>query len=385
MTTEKARLAALLLQILITTAMLSTPTANAQKPKIVQFTLQNKLTYINDGSHVWNLTKEDASISLFLNNSWQTVAVEDVSHQIIEVDVDEDGNPIAYLNIEKWTLAPGENITIQVSYEITSMPRTLPEITLEASGTLKDIPERLKEEFCEDEGCWLTKNQTLRELAQNLTGHEENVLAIVCNFVSWINENIDYKSFDTPLYPNETYQLRQGDCDDQANLLITLCRIVGIPAYLQVGCVYVMGISEETTWSGHLELLEVNVGWHGWATVYIPPWGWLPVDLTYSDFPATQNPIDAITTAAATLQKTIILANITQSDYVADTRELKQFLIEHDFRIRNEDVMQIIRKPAIQEIAEFAYQILAATVAVGVIVLIWNLYKARRGVVIRPY
>ncbi|HDI42221.1 MAG TPA: transglutaminase family protein, partial [Candidatus Bathyarchaeota archaeon] len=289
MTTEKARLAALLLQVLITTAMLSTPTANTQKPKIVQFTLQNKLTYINDGSHVWNLTKEDASISLFLNNSWQTVAVEDVSHQIIEVDVDEDGNPIAYLNIEKWTLAPGENITIQVSYEITSMPRTLPEITLEASGTLKDIPERLKEEFCEDEGCWLTKNQTLRELAQNLTGSEENVLAIVCNFVSWINENIDYKSFDTPLYPNETYQLRQGDCDDQANLLITLCRIVGIPAYLQVGCVYVMGISEETTWSGHLELLEVNVGWHGWATVYIPPWGWLPVDLTYSDFPATQN------------------------------------------------------------------------------------------------
>ncbi|RLG03734.1 MAG: hypothetical protein DRN61_04295, partial [Thaumarchaeota archaeon] len=70
MTTEKARLAALLLQILITTAMLSTPTANAQKPKIVQFTLQNKLTYINDGSHVWNLTKEDASISLFQNNSW---------------------------------------------------------------------------------------------------------------------------------------------------------------------------------------------------------------------------------------------------------------------------------------------------------------------------
>jgi transglutaminase-like putative cysteine protease len=100
----------------------------------------------------------------------------------------------------------------------------------------------------------------------------ENVLEIVCELANWIGINVKSKTIDVPRYPGETLKSRLGDCDDKANLLITMCRILGIPSFLQVGCIY--GPSRtETAWENHLTAIYNSVSFHAWAIIYIPPWG----------------------------------------------------------------------------------------------------------------
>jgi hypothetical protein len=125
----------------------------------------------------------------------------------------------------------------------------------------------------------------------------------------------------------------RGDCDDQAILLISLCRIIGIPAYLQIGSIYSPEVDNETStgWNGHVENIQNRIGWHGWAMVYIPPWEWLPVDLTYS---SRGNLLDAMETAAVTSQDVIQYMNTVQTDYASEAREYRSLLIDKGFYIR---------------------------------------------------
>jgi transglutaminase-like putative cysteine protease len=64
------------------------------------------------------------------------------------------------------------------------------------------------------------------------------------------------------------YTLRagHGDCGEQTMLLMTLMRMNGIPARWQSGWTFSSGDSSDI---------------HDWAQIYLAPYGWLPVDVTY--------------------------------------------------------------------------------------------------------
>ena len=63
-----------------------------------------------------------------------------------------------------------------------------------------------------------------------------------------------------------TLQAGHGDCGEQTMLLITLMRMNGIPARWQSGWTFTQGDYEDI---------------HDWAEIYLAPYGWLPVDVTY--------------------------------------------------------------------------------------------------------
>jgi transglutaminase-like putative cysteine protease len=64
------------------------------------------------------------------------------------------------------------------------------------------------------------------------------------------------------------YTLRagHGDCGEQTMLLITLMRMNGIPARWQSGWTFTRGDYDDI---------------HDWAEIYLAPYGWIPVDVTY--------------------------------------------------------------------------------------------------------
>ena len=64
------------------------------------------------------------------------------------------------------------------------------------------------------------------------------------------------------------YTLRagHGDCGEQTMLLITLMRLNGIPARWQSGWFFSRGGDNDI---------------HDWAEIYLAPYGWVPVDVTY--------------------------------------------------------------------------------------------------------
>lgn len=314
----------------------------------ISFIVSTTVTYSNpsNGTNFWSFTEDDRSVGLFMNDTWQTVQLINYSHPVESIKHDADGNLIAILRFSKTELGPGENLSFNVVYQVISKPRLFPTIREDESQSLGDIPEDLREEYGKGVDPWRTYGTELQELAHSVAGNETKVLTIVEGFIAWINGHIKYPKFshETPLYPEETYGLREGDCDDQAILLITLCRIYDIPAYLQIGCIYLPETEmNETYFDGHLTSISENIGWHGWAMVYIPPWGWLPVDLTYVDvgIGGIKEPIDAIKRGAVTLQKTIRYLNVVKSDYVASSREDREFLQENGFYVYMRDEMTL--------------------------------------------
>jgi hypothetical protein len=308
------------------------------------FILRSEVVYENrDEQAIWNFSENDRAIGLFMNNSWQTAILISTSHPIEKFDYDSNGNRIAIINFTKISIGLGERIRYNSTFKFMFKQRSLPEISEDKSGVLDDIPEDLRRTYCEPTILWQSNNSIFREIALEIAGDEMRVLSILKKLIRWIKLNIIYESSEIPRYPNETLYMRAGDCDDQANLLITLCRSLGIPAYLQVGCIYISHYNQNLTyWSGHLFIRQNRVGWHGWAMVYIPPWGWLPVDLTYVSGNLSVEPLDAVKEAAVMKRYTFQYMNITRSDYVAETRTFKEFIEAYKFYVYEEDAMNEI-------------------------------------------
>ncbi len=314
-----------------------------------EYVLSYNLTvrYENRGNETWVLSDADMAVPLFSTNELQDVKLVWSSEPVKDVVVDQDGNMWAILEAPVAELEPGEALFFSVSYEIRSRPGEAPDISIGESGTLDQIPEELREEFCGPAACWQTDFKPLRDLAYSLSKGEENVLEIIASFVSWIHSNISYVSYEMPRYPNETFLGRKGDCDDQANLFITLCRIVGIPAYLQVGCIYLyplLGkheVSVGSMWSGHVEFISKDVAWHGWAVVFVPPWGWLPVDLTAA-YGLEEDPLNAIRNAIYWSWVTILYREIKTTDYIREAYEARKFLLEKGIYVFQSESMALV-------------------------------------------
>jgi uncharacterized membrane protein YhdT len=282
-------------------------------------------------------------------------------------------------------LYPGENVSFTVWYHITAKPRTMPNISENGSYELVDIPPALVSEYTQEEGPWQTSNPTLGQLAVNLTGSETKVLTILKNFIVWIKEHISYPNpktpHENPYYPIKTYDKREGDCDDQAMLLIALSRIVGIPAYLQIGCIYLPNrFDNDTFWDDHVFLSQKRIGWHGWAIVYVPPWGWLPLDLTYvtvSDW-VKKDPLNAIKHGAITSQSTVQYMNVTHTDYVASSFETRAFLIENEFNVYMEDELTLDADPSPFTIGINPWFPLVFTASAAVFIVLASFMISRR-------
>jgi len=340
----KKLLALSLILVVLSSLSVSDLSVAQSETENVSYFLKSTVRYSNpSSSRVWNLTEreDDRTISLFMNNSWQTVEFVNSTLPVEEIRNDEEGNPVAVLRFLESVLNPGENVSLTVWYHIISKPRTMPDITESESLNLTDIPLSLIDEYTHEEGPWQTSNQALRERAFALKGSETRVLTIIKNFVEWIKTHVSYPSgrHENPYYPNQTYALGEGDCDDQAMLLITFSRIVGIPAYLQTGCIYLpTHFDNSSFWDGHVSMVERRIGWHGWAVVYVPPWGWLPVDLTYVP-EGFGDPLNAMKHGAVTKQDTIQYMNVTHTDYVAASLEAREFLANNGFRVYMEDEM----------------------------------------------
>ena len=80
-----------------------------------------------------------------------------------------------------------------------------------------------------------------------------------------------------------TLHAGHGDCGQQTLLLMTLLRLNGIPARWQSGWVY----SDARIGDAGYDNM------HDWAQVYLPPYGWVPLDVTFGRLASGDPQIDA--------------------------------------------------------------------------------------------
>ncbi len=304
------------------------PVASGKDNKLL-FGLKSTYTYENKGNKPYIILDEDAEIPLFLQNKWQKASILTSSHELIREITDEDGNPIGILDLPI-EIPAGERLVFTVEYLIESQGMVRPDIDPNNSGKIKDIPENLIEIYTTKTDTF-RRNEEIETIAEEISEGTNNVLEVVVEVLRWIVNEVEYQNFEVPLYPNETLCDLQGDCDDQAILMISMLRSLKIPAFLQIGIVFSESINSETSsWEGHLSFIHEGVGWHGWAMVYIPPWGWLPIDLTLVN---RQDPLDMIKDAPEYSSNIITSFNVSNQNYIEGSRISRKRLISSDIYI----------------------------------------------------
>lgn len=277
--------------------------------------------YENKGSEVYDLTIKDLGVPVFMNTSSQTVrmTVNYTDWRIIELN---EGF-LKRIPVTPVSIGPGEKYTVKVEYFLYSDSVTPPKLDGEsASG---HIPEGM-EDYLESSELYNWNISDITRLAGNLTRNEETVLGKTLSIIEWFGEYTTYTVNELPKRPWATVRDPRGDCDDFGLLFVSMCRSQGIPAFLQGGVVLSETLQlDETDWNGHYRYVFDGVGWHAWAMVYIPPWGWLPVDLILTE---GMRPVDAIKEAYYWRESTFTMWNITSHDYVIDEVSQRNALIE---------------------------------------------------------
>lgn len=319
----------------------SSPAAITQYNYTLHFTLVNGQTAMlpdSASSPFFSLLNQN----VFRNTSFQTSTINSVTLDGVpaewSIQFDRDGNPLLTVQ-HAAPLSPLANSTLEISF---SIDLSKPEFSLETIGSISDIPADVLDHYPMT-GVWNISEagygQEIVDTAFAIKGAEENVLAIVLKMLQWFEENVSYSAdLSVPQSISDTFRLKSGDCDDQANLFAAFCRILGIPAYSEIGPIYMPGFDYQV--EGNLRFNLTNVGYHGWAVVYLPSQDggqWVPVDLTFFKNAYFVNGhirsislYDHINNSAIMYYDALVMMQIVTSDYVDETIALKGMVMGSD-------------------------------------------------------
>jgi transglutaminase-like putative cysteine protease len=117
--------------------------------------------------------------------------------------------------------------------------------------------------------------QSLQVFSRQIVGAETNPYRIAQKIFAAVDEIPWAGAREYSTIANlGAYALRagHGDCGEQTMLLIALMRLNGIPARWQSGWTFTRGDYNDI---------------HDWAQIYLAPYGWIPVDVTYGRIDST--------------------------------------------------------------------------------------------------
>ena len=121
----------------------------------------------------------------------------------------------------------------------------------------------------------------IREFSRKVVGTETNPFLIAQKLfaavdrIPWAGAR-EYSTISN--ISDYTLHAGHGDCGQQTLLLMTLLRLNGIPTRWQSGWVYSEGAYDNM---------------HDWAQLYLPPYGWVPMDVTFGRLASGDPQIDA--------------------------------------------------------------------------------------------
>jgi|GEM_PF-2044771 len=127
-------------------------------------------------------------------------------------------------------------------------------------------------QYLDDEGNIQATHPEIKKKAESLTRGISNPYYKALALYDYVRENLDFDLKKEPATASEVLRSKDAQCADAAYLYISLCRAQGIPARVVSGVHFKPGES------------SVDIT-HGWAEIYLEPYGWLPVDPTLGRYP----------------------------------------------------------------------------------------------------
>ena len=160
----------------------------------------------------------------------------------------------------------GKPTVFKITYEVTLYAQ------YHAIDPAKVQPEKITPElapYVSERAPHVVFTEPLRVFSKQVVGDATNPYEIARRIFAAVDEIpwAGAREYSTiPDISAYTLDAGHGDCGEQTLLLITLMRMNGIPARWQSGWTFTDGKYDDI---------------HDWAEIYLAPYGWIPVDVTY--------------------------------------------------------------------------------------------------------
>jgi transglutaminase-like putative cysteine protease len=225
-----------------------------------------------------NISKNILELSLprYVEETEQTVKIDNISPTPDKILIDEEGNIIATFEVDA-----NRESTVSVSgYVWVEQPayserNEIPNPTIEEYSELIESDEKLLK-YLDNTKYWQVNDPYIQEEATKIKNEQSNVLELIEADYQYINEKLEYdqSKADTINDRIGAKQALQGEasvCMEYADAMISILRAQGIASRAVIG------------YSNLSELVDTpeNQVRHQWVQVWIPEYGWLSVDPTW--------------------------------------------------------------------------------------------------------
>jgi len=133
-------------------------------------------------------------------------------------------------------------------------------------GSLTDIPAALKQKYTTNGSKYCLDDPFIQKLAKEVVGDEQNPYRIARKIFDYVRNTLEYKLEGGWNVAPVVLQRGTGSCSEYSFSFIALCRAAGLPARY-VGAVVVRG-----------DDASLDEFFHRWPEVYLPNYGWIPID-----------------------------------------------------------------------------------------------------------
>ena len=182
----------------------------------------------------------------------------------------KDGWGQAFAVFKPGTVPAGEKSVVSYSVPVkVSAIRYL--IIPEKTGTLDDIPKDIRDAYTVDGSRYRFNTPFIQKTVKKVVGDEKNPYWIARKIYNYIIAEVKYEMIGGWDVPEVVLTRGSGSCSEYTFAFIALCRAAGLPARYQ-GSVVVRG-----------DDASVDEAFHRWAQIYLPNYGWVPVDASRGD------------------------------------------------------------------------------------------------------
>jgi hypothetical protein len=141
----------------------------------------------------------------------------------------------------------------------------------ERVGTLKDIPKDITDSYLINDVKFDYDNPIIQSALKKAVGDETNPYWIARKIYNYLIENLEYERVGGWNVAPTVLERGNGSCSEYTFVYIAMCRAAGVPARF-VGSVVIRG-----------DDASYDQVFHRWVEVYLPGYGWVPVDPSGGD------------------------------------------------------------------------------------------------------
>jgi len=139
------------------------------------------------------------------------------------------------------------------------------------AGSLNDIPQDVKDKYLADDSKYELDNPIIQNAVNEAVGDENNPYWVARKIYDYLISKMFYEMTGGWNTAPTVLTRGNGSCSEYSFVYISMCRAAGLPARY-VGSIVQRG-----------QLFAMDDVFHRWVEVYLPKYGWVPVDPSGGD------------------------------------------------------------------------------------------------------